>query len=104
MKVKERIKHQHYDREIKEAAVRLHLEDGLTKKEVCNRLGITDEQRVKKWCSVYRKKGLVGLQYKTKGRPKKYTGTEQENMQREIKSLRMEIQLLRNFLCEIERG
>jgi len=101
---KKGMKKQHYPEEIKEQAVRLHLEEGLTKREVCNRLGITDEQRVKKWCAIYRKTGIVGLQYKPKGRPRKYLRTQQQEIEHEMKRLRMENELLRNFLCEVERS
>ena len=101
---KKGMKKQYYPEEIKEQAVRMHMEGGLTKREVCNRLGITDEQRVKKWCAIYRKRGAVGLQYKPKGRPRKYPLTEQQEMEHELKYLRMENELLRNFLCEEERS
>jgi transposase len=49
----------------------MHLEDGLTIKEINKILGIADEQRVKKWCAKYRKEGMLSLQYQPKVRPRK---------------------------------
>lgn len=82
----------------------MHIEEGLTTKEVTNLLGIADEQRVNKWCITYRKKGLSGLLSKPKGRSKKNTLSDQAQMEYELKCLRMENELLRNFLYEVERS
>jgi transposase len=94
----------HYPVSIKEQAIRMHFEDGLTYKEITNILGITDEQRVNKWCIKYRKEGLSSLQSQSKGRPHKNKRTEQENLNSEIARLKMENQLLRNFLYEVGRS
>lgn len=91
----------HYPIPLKEQAVRMHIEDGLTTREVTKRLGIVDEQRVKQWCITYRKKGMHGLLYQPKGRPRK---SEQLHPKDELKRLRMENELLRNFLCEVGRS
>jgi len=92
-----------YPVSVKEQAVRMHLEEGLTAREITKLLGLTDEQRVNKWCITYRRKGLLGLQYQPKGRPKQIARTETEQVGYELKRLRMENELLRNFLCEVER-
>lgn len=93
-----------YPASIKEEAVRMHFEDGLTCKEITNILEIADEQRVNKWCIKYRKEGLIGLQSHSKGRPRKIERTEQEQLKFEINRLKMENELLRNFLCEVGRS
>lgn len=61
----------HYPILIKEQAVRMHMEDRTTIREINKHLGILDEQRIKKWCAIYRKKGLIGLQNQPKCRPRK---------------------------------
>ena len=94
----------HYPITIKEQAIRMHFEDGLSRKEITNILGIADEQRVNKWCIKYRKEGLSGLQYQSKGRPRKIERTEQEQLKFEIERLKMENELLRNFLYEVGRS
>jgi len=93
-----------YPYEIKEQAVRLHLETGLTIKEVNHRLAIADPDRVKKWCATYRKDGFAGLQPKPRGQYRKKESIAKEPLEDEIKRLRMENELLRNFLYEAERG
>jgi transposase-like protein len=90
-----------YPPSFKEQAVHMHIEDGLTIREINERLGIADRQRLKKWCAAYRKEGLLGLQPQRKGRPKKISKTEAEQLSDEVKRLRMENELLRNFLYEV---
>ena len=92
-----------YSTSIKEQAVRMHLEDGITTREIMERLGIVSERRVTLWCEKYRKEGVLGLQAKLKGRPKKHARTPQQQTEHEIKQLKMEVELLRNFLYEAER-
>lgn len=94
----------HYPVSIKEQAIRMHFEDKLSCKEITNILGIVDEQRVNKWCIKYRKEGLSGLQSQSRGRPRKIERTEQEQLQFEIARLKMENELLRNFLYEVGRS
>ena len=92
-----------YPFSIKEQAVRMFIEEGITKKEVARILGITDSNRIKRWASTYRKYGVTGLMPKPKGRPIKHRGTTQEQVEDELKRLRMENELLKNFLYEMER-
>ena len=94
----------HYPASVKEHAVRMHLDGGLTKRETSERLGIADPDLIKKWCAKFRKSGTDGLCYKSKGRPRKYPRTEQQQIEHEVKRLKMENDLLRNFLYEVERG
>lgn len=94
----------HYSAEIKREAVRMHIEDGVTTREIMKRLGILSERRVTAWCEKYRKEGEPGLlQHKPKGRPRKIDRSGQEQMEYELKRLRMENELLRNFLYEAGR-
>lgn len=94
----------HYPPAIKEQAVRMHLEDKLTVKQVNSIFGISDEQRLKKWCAKYRKNGLDGLLYSSKGRPRKRERTCEEQLRYENRRLHMENEVLRNFLYEVARG
>ena len=93
----------HYPVEIKKEAVRMHLEEGITTRKIMEQLGILSERRVTAWCEEYRKEGELGLQHKPKGRPRKVARSEQEQAEYELKRLRMENELLRNFLYEAGR-
>lgn len=92
----------HYSIAIKQQAVKLHIEDGLTIRQITTLLGITDKDRVKKWCAMYRKDGMPGL-LRPKGRPRKCRQSNPEHLDDELKRLRMENVLLRNFRYEAER-
>ncbi|MEG6586534.1 helix-turn-helix domain-containing protein [Dendrosporobacter sp. 1207_IL3150] len=92
----------HYSIDIKQQAVKLHIEDGLTIRQVTTLLGIVDKDRVKKWCAMYRKDGMPGL-LRPKGRPRKRKQSDPEHLEDELKRLRMENDLLRNFRYEAER-
>ena len=92
-----------YPTSLKEQAVRMHIEDGLTIREINSRLGIADKDRLKKWCAAYRKDGLLGLRPQPKGRSKKIITPESEALQDEVNRLRMENELLRNFLYVVGR-
>lgn len=94
----------HYPTAIKEEAVRMRLEEGLTVKAIMGTLGIIDERRIEKWCKAYCLQGTTGLQqFKAKGRPRKRERTAQEQVEYEFQQLKMENELLRNFLYEVGR-
>lgn len=94
----------HYPVSIKEEAVRMHLEEGRTTPRIMELLGIKDRRRIRKWCETYRKYGIYELpSTKTKGRPRKYERTAQQQLEYEMKQLKMENELLRNFLYEVGR-
>lgn len=58
-------------------------------------LGINDRWRILKWCENYRKYGMFNLPpTKPKGRPRKSTRTAQQQLEDEIKQLKMENELL----------
>lgn len=95
----------HYPTCIKEQAVRMHLEEHKTMTEIMKTLGINDKRRIWKWCERYRTYGMFEVPSgKAKGRPKQQARTAQEQLNYEIKQLKMENDLLRNFLHEAVRG
>lgn len=100
---KKGMKHYHYPEELKLEAVRMHLEEGITSADVMKQLDINSRARLLAWCEAYRKYGLVGLKAKPKGRPGKMPKTPQETLEYELKRLKMENELLRNFLYEAGR-
>ena len=93
----------HYLLEIKKEAIRMRYEKGMTNREIMEQLGIVSERRLRLWCEKYRNEGQAGLERKPMGRPRKLARTEQEEMEYELKRLKMENELLRNFLCETGR-
>jgi transposase len=92
----------HYPVAVKREAVRLYQEEGKSYKEITELLGIRDRGRVKKWLSVYRRKGERVLErerasYKG-GRPPK-----RENTEAYIARLEMENDLLKKFHAELRK-
>ena len=80
-------------------------EAGMTRQEIADDLGLTKEQ-IKSWVTRYNrrnKKIVEGIVLKPKGRPRKYPLDSKEAYEREIIRLRMENQLLRDFLQSTER-
>lgn len=88
----------HYSVEIKLEAMRLFYEEGLTRAEITQRLGIRDPHRVKAWLKQYRREGAAGFS-KPKGRPPKRF----ENVEDELKRLHMENDLLKKLHAELRR-
>lgn len=87
----------HYEAAVKEEAVRLFLEEGLTYQAIAERLGIRKAKRIKAWVRDYRKEGELGL-HKVKGRPHK-----QEDQAAYIARLEMENALLKKFHEELRK-
>ena len=80
-------------------------EKGMTRQEIADDLGLTKDQ-IKSWVTRYNrrnKKIVEGIVLKPKGRPRKYPLDSKEAYEREIIRLRMENQLLRDFLQSTER-
>ena len=50
-----------------------------------------------------RRKLMLGQLPRPKGRPRKQATDEATRTQNELKELRMQVELLRNFLCEVGR-
>ena len=85
----------HYSPAIKEQAVRMVIEQGMTHRAVATALGIRDPGRVEKWMHAYRHDGLLGL-HKRQGRPRKRLGEASE-----LERLQMENDLLKKFHTEL---
>lgn len=88
----------HYPAEIKLEAVRLFYEEGKTRAEITQELGVRDPHRVKAWLKQYRREGAEGFS-KAKGRPRK----QPESEQAELKRLRMENALLKKYHTELRK-
>ncbi len=87
----------HHSLEVKLEAVRMFLEEGNTKAEIREALGLT-KGRVKTWVYQYRREGVAGLN-KPKGRPRK----QEESVEEELARLRMENELLKKFHAELRK-
>ena len=75
-------------------------EAGMTRQEIADKLGLTKNQ-IKNWVNRYNKgqqQIAAGMPPKQKGRPRKKPLTTQEEYEKEIARLKMENELLRDFL------
>lgn len=88
---------------IKQEAVRLFFEEGKTKKQIQDKLGIKNDTQLEYWFRTFRKHGAIGLVQKRKGRPPKVSTISEVSPEQRIKQLEMENELLRNFLSETTR-
>jgi transposase len=92
----------HYPVAVKLEAVRLYQEEGKSYQEITELLGIRDGDRVKKWLSLYRRKGKVVLERDPAshkgGRPPK-----RENTEAYLARLEMEVDLLKKFHAELRK-
>jgi len=88
----------HYSKKTKLEAVRLYLEEGLTRREIAQRLGLREPKRVSIWARQYKAEGAAAFS-KPKGRPRKRA----ESLEEEVKRLRMENDLLKKFHTELRR-
>ena len=86
-----------YPLSVKLKAVQMFLEEGKTKAEVREALGLT-KGRVKVWVKQYRQEGESGLN-KPRGRPHK----QEESVEEELARLRMENELLKKFHAELRK-
>lgn len=79
-------------------------EAGLTRQEIADELGL-DKIQIKNWINRYNKRqnAAYDTDQKPKGRPRKDGQPPRQNMETEIKRLRMENKLLRDFLRSTER-
>ena len=85
-----------YSLELKLEAVRLFIEEGMTRREISELLGLRSPENVKEWVKKYRRDGKAGL-CKTLGRPR----TDPESVEAELKRLRMENTLLKKYHTEL---
>ena len=80
-------------------------EEGQTRREIAEHLGLTKEQ-IKGWINRYNRKQrklAAGILPKPKGRPRQRPLSGEEEYKKEIARLQMENQLLRDFLQFTER-
>lgn len=84
-----------YPKAVKLEAIRLFYEEGLTRREIEEKLGLT-QGRVKSWLRLYRREGDAGLQKPRRGRPAK-----RENREAYIRRLEMENDLLKKLHAEL---
>ena len=79
-------------------------EAGLTRQEIADELGL-DKIQIKNWINRYNKRQSItfGSEPKPKGRPRKDGQPPRQNIETELKRLRMENKLLRDFLRSTER-
>lgn len=87
----------HYERAVKEKAVKMYLEEHRSYAVIAKELGIRKAERIKAWVGMYRREG-VGSFIKPIGRPRK-----DESDQRELERLRMENALLKKFQAELRK-
>jgi transposase len=86
-----------YPLEIKLEAIRLREEEGLTYKEITEKLNIRDPRRPSVWIRIYRKKGIEGLKKPRRGRPPK----DRDSLEARIEQLEMENTLLKALAIEL---
>jgi transposase len=80
--------------------------EGKSRREICQKYGITIKQ-LENAITRYNKieeRIKQGITPNPKGRPRKVAETVEERLERENRRLRMENELLRDFLYETERG
>lgn len=90
---------------IEQEIERMHKE-GATSREIGEQFGLEKEQ-IHNWISRYNRKQrqlMAGKELRPKGRPRKDGQSPHEDEVTELKRLRMENQLLRDFLRSIGRG
>ena len=80
-------------------------EAGETKREIGEHYGLTKEQ-IKELLKRYRRKQRLlanGYVPRPQGRPRKTEATEEIRQKNELAQLRMQVELLQNFLSEVGR-
>lgn len=81
-----------YSEETKREAIRLHIEEKWTYRQITEHFGIQDKDRMKKWMRKYRQQGEFGL-LDQRGRRKEYI-----DKSREYQQLKRENQILKKCL------
>ena len=85
-----------YPLEMKLEVIRLR-EEGVTYKEITERLEIRDPRRASVWMRIYRKEWIDGLKKPRRGRPKK----DRDSLEARIEQLEMENTLLKALAIEL---
>lgn len=87
----------HYEREMKEKAVKMYLGEHKSYGVIAKELGIRKAERIEAWVGMYRREGVASFM-KPIGRPRK-----EEREQRELERLRMENALLKKYQAELRK-
>jgi transposase-like protein len=87
-----------YPVEVKLEAVRLFYEEGKTRAEITQALGLRSDRRVEKWVRVYRQEGEMALTH-PRGRPRKV-----QDESTRIQQLEMENALLKKYHTELRKS
>ena len=79
--------------------------NGETNREIAESYGLTKYQVKQLMARQNRKERRIAAGYipRPKGRPRKETASEEAKRNNEVVQLRMQVELLRNFLCEAGR-
>ena len=88
---------QHYSAETKQEAIRMFLEEGLTYREIAEKLEIRKQERIRMWVQDYRRRGAE-LLTRHQGRPRKTM-----NEKAYIAQLEMENKLLKKLQSELRK-
>ena len=85
--------------------IRQRKSDGETNREIAESYGLTKYQVKQLMARQNRKERRIAAGYipRPKGRPRKETASEEAKRNNEVVLLRMQVELLRNFLCEAGR-
>ena len=86
-----------YPLETKLEAIRLREEEGLSYREITEKLKIRDPRRASVWMKIYRKEGVGGLKKPRRGRPPK----DRDSLEARIEQLEMENTLLKALAIEL---
>jgi transposase-like protein len=90
-----------YPLEMRQEAVRLFYEEGLTRAQITQQLELRDPKRVKNWLRRYRREGaafFLSRRHRSGRRPKR------ENTEAYIARLEMEIELLKKYHTELRQA
>ena len=99
-----------YSQDLKLEAARMFLDEGITKPQVMERLGIKSKTALERWIRDYRAGGAAALEPKPRGRRPK-TGkpayaTREEELEARVRELELENEILKRISAladEIER-
>ena len=85
--------------------IRQRKSNGETNREIAESFGLTKYQVKQLMARQNRKERRIAAGYipRPKGRPRKETASEEAKRNNEVVQLRMQVELLRNFLCEAGR-
>ena len=85
--------------------IRQRKADGETNREIAESYGLTKYQVKQLMARQNRKERRIAAGYipRPKGRPRKESASEEAKRNNEVVLLRMQVELLRNFLCEAGR-